>query len=208
MTGQTAAVPRRCTATSRSGEQCKRRPIPGGTVCSMHGGKSPAVQRKAAERLAMEQAARDVAEWGGRLDVTPPEALMELVQTKAAEVAYWNAKVAGLTDAERAGLLVAKTAHVFLTMLHKAQDQLAAYSAAAVRVGVDEALIKVASVQAPAIIDLARQAVAAARLEPSMDADSIILRIVEATASREPTVIPTIPTTPSVSTLGKAPGRS
>jgi hypothetical protein len=34
---------RRCTAQSkRSGEQCKRRPAIGRTVCAMHGGKSPA----------------------------------------------------------------------------------------------------------------------------------------------------------------------
>lgn len=44
---------RRCTARSRrSGELCRRWAIRGGTVCIMHGGKAPQVQRKAAERLA------------------------------------------------------------------------------------------------------------------------------------------------------------
>lgn len=44
---------RQCTATAKqSGERCKRRPIPGGNVCVMHGGKTPAVQRSARGRLA------------------------------------------------------------------------------------------------------------------------------------------------------------
>jgi hypothetical protein len=42
----------RCTATSKqSGQRCKRRPIPGGAVCVMHGGGAPQVQAKAEERL-------------------------------------------------------------------------------------------------------------------------------------------------------------
>lgn len=41
-----------CTAKSKqSGVRCKRRPIPGGHVCVMHGGKAPQVQASARERL-------------------------------------------------------------------------------------------------------------------------------------------------------------
>lgn len=44
---------RRCTAIAKgTGERCKRRPIPGGTVCVKHGGGAPQVQRKAREWLA------------------------------------------------------------------------------------------------------------------------------------------------------------
>lgn len=43
---------RSCTATARTGRRCQRRPIPGGTVCVLHGGKAPAVQAKARVRLA------------------------------------------------------------------------------------------------------------------------------------------------------------
>jgi len=43
----------KCTATSKSsGVRCKRGPIPGGTVCSKHGGSAPQVKRAAARRLA------------------------------------------------------------------------------------------------------------------------------------------------------------
>ncbi|WP_193613138.1 hypothetical protein [Nocardioides lijunqiniae] len=47
----------RCTATAKgTGQRCKRRPIPGGTVCVKHGGGAPAV-RAAAERRQLEAAA-------------------------------------------------------------------------------------------------------------------------------------------------------
>jgi hypothetical protein len=42
---------RRCTAKNRQGTRCKKAPILGGTVCRNHGGASPQVKRKAAERV-------------------------------------------------------------------------------------------------------------------------------------------------------------
>lgn len=45
---------RRCRATSRqTGRRCRRFPVPGATVCAMHGGAAPAV-RAAAERRRAE----------------------------------------------------------------------------------------------------------------------------------------------------------
>ncbi len=44
---------RQCTATAKGSRQrCKRRPIPGGTVCVKHGGGAPQVQAAARIRLA------------------------------------------------------------------------------------------------------------------------------------------------------------
>lgn len=41
----------RCTATNRQGKRCGKPPIPGGTVCRMHGGAAPQVKAAAMERL-------------------------------------------------------------------------------------------------------------------------------------------------------------
>jgi hypothetical protein len=41
----------KCSATNRQGRQCGKPPIPGGTVCRMHGGAAPQVKAKALERL-------------------------------------------------------------------------------------------------------------------------------------------------------------
>lgn len=79
---------RQCTATSKqSGERCKRRPIPGGTVCTSHGGAAPAV-RAAAERRKQEAAAT---------------ALLEIL---------WDPDAAPVTDpVERLAALAGRTEH-------------------------------------------------------------------------------------------------
>ena len=195
MTTPNPEIPR-CTAKTSAGNPCKQRPIRGGTVCATHGGSAPQVRRKAEERLAAMDFARQVQTWGGRIDVTPPEALLELVQAKAAEVAYWNHRVDLLDESDRAGLLVAKTEfgegpqgpvdtvtrqpgpHAFLVLLHKAQDQLATYSAAAIRAGVDKALVEIATVQASAVLDLARRMGEEARRDLSRPLDEILLDLI------------------------------
>lgn len=188
-----------CGAQKRdgSGDAC-RRPAgwgtdhPGVGACKLHGGSTPTVRRGA----ALVQAARDVEAWGGRLDVSPPEALLELVQTKAAEVAYWNMKVATLSDDERAGLLVAKTdrgfgpqgpvdvetrqaaPHVFLVMLHRTQDQLAQFAAAAIRAGATEELVRLATLQGDAIVDIGLAAIRAARERPTVEPEMLLLELI------------------------------
>ena len=103
-------------------------------------------------------------------------------------MAYWNAKVDALADGERAGMLVTKhksggddygtteeaTAHIYLTLLHKAQDQLAQYAAAAVRAGLDEALVRLHTLQGGLLLQALRQAVATARA--TTDADDDVIR--------------------------------
>jgi len=87
-----APMERRCTAHARSGEQCKRRPIPGGTVCCMHGGKTPVVQAKARQRLlemvdpALAQLARLLA------DATVPDPVKLGAAKDILDRAGFNAK--------------------------------------------------------------------------------------------------------------------
>lgn len=55
----------RCTAKAKqSGQRCKRAPIPGGTVCKIHGGGAPQVQEAARARLfRLQHPALDAMEW-------------------------------------------------------------------------------------------------------------------------------------------------
>ncbi len=180
-----------CTATSsRTGKRCRQRPIRGGTVCATHGGSAPQVQRKAAERLAQMEQARTVELWGGRLDVNPAEALLELVQTKAAEVAYWRYRTSLLVDAESGlplwGVTKTKTGGddygtteearppVEYTMLQAAERDLASYSAAALRAGVEQVMVQVAQVQASQVLDLVNRVLDLAAADPGLPRPALI----------------------------------
>jgi hypothetical protein len=93
----------RCTAKSKqSGERCKRRPVPGATVCSMHGGKIPAVAAAAKRRLMTQQVkaeAQAVLAHEGLVGVDDP---IELLTRLAAEITAFKdalaARVNALTD--------------------------------------------------------------------------------------------------------------
>ena len=186
-----------CGAKTRDGDPCRNPPMSGATRCRMHGGATPRGRAAAERRLAEAEAVRHVTAFGARTDITAPEALLELVQSKAAEVAYWDGRVAELSDDARAGLLMAKTEqglgpqgpvdtetrqagpHVFVVMLHKAQDQLAAYSAAAIRAGVDRAMVEAVSLQAAWLLPLLYEAITAARAnaeEPAVIIRGIVER--------------------------------
>ena len=186
-----------CGAKTRDGDPCRNPPMSGATRCRMHGGATPRGRAAAERRLAEAEAVRHVTAFGARTDITAPEALLELVQAKAAEVAYWDGRVAELSDDARAGLLVAKTEqglgpqgpvdtetrqagpHVFVVMLHKDQDQLAAYSAAAIRAGVDRAMVEAVTLQAAWLLPLLYEAISAARAnaeEPAVIIRGIVER--------------------------------
>lgn len=59
---------RRCTATARSGDRCRNRPIVGGAVCRFHGGAAPQV-RKSAHRRLMESVDPALAKLEALLDI-------------------------------------------------------------------------------------------------------------------------------------------
>jgi hypothetical protein len=75
----TKAISIQCTALSKqTGNQCKAKAIPGGTVCRWHGGAASQVKEKAAVRA-------ELLGWGlGDATVDPGETLLRLVTQSAA----------------------------------------------------------------------------------------------------------------------------
>lgn len=150
-----------CTAQSKqSGERCKRAASIGTTVCRIHGAASPTVKAKVERDRAEREARLAVELWGGRTDIDPATALLELVQLKAAEVQFWRDRVHAIqqddeksltwsttkekTGGEDRGITREAKAHVALQLLHKAEGQLGDFAAAALKAGVDERLVKIA----------------------------------------------------------------
>lgn len=188
----------RCTGTAkRTGKQCMMPAIPGGTVCRKHGGSAPQVKAAANRRRLLEEAHADIELWGGRKDIHPAQALLELVQSKAAEVCYWEFRVSKIKKhseltwgvAERTtvdgtsvkfGNQIEETTvrkadiPVELKQLYVAQRDLAAFSAASLRAGVDEAMVTLAKSQAAQIVNVLRAALSDDRI----DADPAVIETV------------------------------
>lgn len=180
--------PRRCTARNRKGDPCRRAPIVGGTVCWTHGGATRQAQAAAVQRharaLAEAEAQAAVQLWGGRRDVHPAQALLELVQWKAAEVAYWRMRVSEIseddltwgtskvkTGGDDAGTTEEAKPHIALALLRQAEQDLAAYSAASLKAGVDAAMVQIAQVHAARLLDVIRVVLADSRLAIAAPAD-------------------------------------
>lgn len=166
----------RCTATNRAGRQCGRPPIPGGTVCHLHGGAAPQVAAAAQRRLAEAQA-RDLAKrLALPLHTSPQQALLDEVQRAAGMVAYYGARVAelgeqdpnklvhGVTRIEQREGFQAGTVRVaepavnmWLHLWNEERDRLTRAAAAAVRAGVEERRVLLAEQQGHLIADVIRR---------------------------------------------------
>lgn len=94
---------RRCTAKTRSGSRCRNAPIPGGTVCRMHGGAAPQVKAKADERL---RALQDPAL--NRLEDLLNSATRVVVETKDGPVSIPLIKYAWIEHSGRGYLEVSR----------------------------------------------------------------------------------------------------
>jgi hypothetical protein len=110
---------RRCTArANRSGQRCKRAAIASGTVCPTHGGRAPAVKRRAAERVALEQvrgmlgAAED--DDPRRVILAAVKACNALLNGAQAAVAADDADAGDLAGLSAAAVTVARVAKLAL----------------------------------------------------------------------------------------------
>ena len=159
----------RCGARTRAGGPCQKPPEPGATRCRLHGGASPRAKAKAAERVAVAKAEVEVARLGARRDIHPADALVELVQFTAGEVAYWRQRVNDLDDADLVwGKTKEKTGgddrgttyeakpNIAYAMLERSSDRLASYAAAALKAGVQERQIRLAEAQGQVVVQVLR----------------------------------------------------
>lgn len=148
----------KCAAKSkRTGKQCGAFAAAGSTVCKWHGAGAPQVKAAAERRLVIAHASEQVELWGGRRDVHPAQALLELVGWKAAEVAYWRWRVSqvaeddltwGTTKRKQGGEDWGETEeakpHIALVLLRQAEQDLAAYASAALKAGAEAARVAIA----------------------------------------------------------------
>lgn len=152
----------RCGAKKRQGEGTCTQPSGWGTdhpgigACKLHGGS----MKNHKTAAVTTQAKRDVVLFGGRRDIHPADALLELVQWTAGEVDYWRHRVRLLDEADLTwGLTKVKEGgddrgtteeakpNIAYSMLVDASNRLERYSASALKAGVDERRVRLAEQQ-------------------------------------------------------------
>lgn len=168
--------PRRCTATSkRSGERCKRPPVVGGSVCSMHGGAAPQVRKAAERRNALGALVAEVdvererrLKLGQALPVDETEAMIAMVHEAAANVDTYRSLVQrldaeGSGDGALVGLLGGTkereaARHIWVSLYDEERDRLMRYTKMCREAGVAARRVALAEAQHDVMAGLLRGA--------------------------------------------------
>jgi hypothetical protein len=143
-----------CSARSKnSGERCKNPAIKGATVCRLHGGSSPAVRRRANERVQLEKASKLL---GIPADVEPTEALLHAVRVSAGDMLTLGEMVNEETSLRPA--------------YERAVDRMAKVSKMALDAGVAERRVNMAERQAADMMRVLQAGLDAAQLSVEQQA--------------------------------------
>ena len=132
-------------------------------------------QAMKAKALAEMTALNEGARFAQKRDISGTDALIETMQYTAGEVSFWRRKVSELPEDQLAGMQDTKyesgmqkgentnmvttevSKHIYVTMLHDAQDRLSALSIAVMKAGIDERRMKLAETIGDRVADVMRR---------------------------------------------------
>lgn len=150
---------------------CKNPPMHGQHVCRYHGGAAPQNLAAGARAHGEEQAAKAMRRFGGPIDTTPTEALLDAVRWTAGYVAWLRDKVAEI-DADRKlvwgvtkkksggddrGVTREAGANAWLVLLGTWHDKLVRVCAEAIRAGIEERRVRLAEQQGALVADVIKR---------------------------------------------------
>jgi hypothetical protein len=184
----------RCWGRSKkTGQQCGQASRPGQHICRFHGGNAPQNVAKAKERLIEQKAAEIVATYGGKIETTATEALLDEVQWTAGHVQWLRERVQELegsaavegTDPEHP-LVWGKTKeksggedwgqteeavpNVWLRLYQTERDHLVKVCSAAIKAGIEERRIQLAEQQGALVAQAIRAILGDLQLTPEQQA--------------------------------------
>jgi hypothetical protein len=170
--------PSHCRATvRRTGEQCRRYPIRGGTVCPSHGGAAPQVRNAARRREVTAGAAALVAREGYRSLDDPVEALLD---TAAEMIALKDAlanQVAALTVVTVTDRTGAENVAAVLAAYERGLERVAKVLVSMNRLDIAARKVNVEEKQAEILAQALRRAVFSDRARLDFDTAMTILAI-------------------------------
>lgn len=159
--------PKRCRAHRSNGEPCKRPPIRGGTVCSSHGGRAPAVRAAAGRRLAEQEATREVARLtDARGPLSLPDVYREMLTTAGNAVAWQRVlreRVESLDDYSSTAM-GAEQVRADVVLFERAMDRTAKVLELVARLDLDTRLTHISAQQGEQVARVLRVGLDAAGL--------------------------------------------
>lgn len=159
-----------CHAHTRSGRQCRNRPVPGTKVCRYHGGAAPQVRAAGQRRLAAQKieadAAAAVAQQGLLAVEDPLHELSKLAAGSRAMLENLGARVNALSDIETWDDKQAPHARVALEAYERALDRTHRLLDTLVKHGYAERQIAIAEGEALLVSGIIRRVIAALGLTP------------------------------------------
>lgn len=175
----------RCTGKSKqSGERCKRGTTPGTDKCYIHAGVSKSVLLA---RAAEEEAKRAVVTYGLPRDISPSDALLEEVRITAGHVAWLRGRVAELapdaltwgtretvdkqaTEFPGTDTTEAAAVNMWLELYYRERKHLVDVCKAAISVGIEERMVRLAEAQGALLNDVIRRILARLSLSAAQSA--------------------------------------
>lgn len=171
-------TPKRCRAHRSDGEPCKRPPIRGGTVCSSHGGRAPAVRaaadRRLAERAAEVQAVKAVETLTStRAPMTIRDVYRELLDVSGLVVAWKDVlrdRVDVLSEYTASTVLGGEQIRGEVLLFERAMDRALKVLEAVARLDLDTRLTSLTERDGELLTGVVRLAMATAELTPEQTA--------------------------------------
>lgn len=168
-----------CVATAKTtGEQCKRRPIPGGTVCRKHGGGNPNVQAAAKQRLLQAKIQGKLREEGWEPVHDPITWLKDRAGEADAFLALARQNLNELSTWENVTDLGASEVRAIVKVYTEALDRVTQLGAKMVQLGFEEKYTAARMLQAQATFDGLLALVNDARNRPDIPAEQIVAEAV------------------------------
>jgi hypothetical protein len=181
-----------CTSPTEKGKgpRCKRRPIPGGTVCLYHGGAAKQVQAAAQMRLATQKIQKDaeavLAHEGIEALEDPLQELGKLAAGSKALMEALGARVNALQDLESYNAINTPTIKAEVQMYERAMDRTHRLLDSLVKHGYAERQIQIQESEAMLVAGVLRRVIAGLGLSPEQqkNAQSLLAAEFRALAPR------------------------
>lgn len=168
---------RKCKAKSkRSGKPCARWSIPGGDVCSIHGGKAPQVRAAAQRRLATREIAADVEAVLAHEGITaiedPLDELGKLASSSKALMDALGARVNSLEDLSEYDERRSASIKAEVQMYERAMDRTHRLLDSLVKHGYLERQIQIQEAEAMLVAGVLRRVIAGLGLTPEQQSNA------------------------------------